>query len=116
MDKEILINRYIEYYRKTHPETQIKNMFDNINYSDLSSTNHILEMFYTDILKHNKIDNDIYADADLINSDKHSDKDQHELYGLKIDGNIKYLSKSVISLLLNVIEQKYTDWIIINLS
>ena len=112
MDKEILINRYIEYYRKTHPETQIKNMFDNINYNDLSSTNHILEMFYTDILKHNKIDNDIYTDASDI--DKESDSNV-ELYGLKIDGEIKYLSKSVISLLLNVIEHNYTDWVIFNL-
>ena len=69
-------------------------------------------MFYTDILKHNKIDNDIYTDADLINISNH---DKVDIYGLKIDGDIKYLSKSVISLLLNVIEQKYTDWIIIHL-
>lgn len=112
MNKEILINKYIQYYRKTYPQTQIKNMFDNINYNDLSSTNHILEMFYTDVLKHNKIDNDIYTDASDI--DKESDSNV-ELYGLKIDGEIKYLSKSVISLLVNIIENNYNEWIIINL-
>ena len=56
MEIEILVNKYIEYYKKTYPEKQIKNMFDGIDLNDDKSTNHIMEMFYTDILKYNKID------------------------------------------------------------
>jgi hypothetical protein len=107
---ELLINKYIEYYRKTYPENQVKNMFDNINYSDLSSTNHIMEMFYTDLLKHKKINNDIYVDASEVDFENID-----ELFGLKVDEEIRYVSQSVISLLHDVVNKKYDDWFIINL-
>ncbi len=107
---EMLINKYIEYYRKTYPENQVKNMFDNINYNDLSSTNHIMEMFYTDLLKHKKINNDIYVDASEVDFENID-----ELFGLKVDEEIRYVSQSVISLLHDVINNKYNNWFIINL-
>ncbi len=107
---ELLINKYIEYYRKSYPENQVKNMFDNINYSDLSSTNHIMEMFYTDLLKHKKINNDIYIDASEVDFENID-----ELFGLKVDEEIRYVSQSVISLLYDVVNNKYIDWFIINL-
>jgi predicted transcriptional regulator len=109
---EQLINTYIEYYRKTFPENDnMKNMFDNINYNDPTCTNHIMEMFYTDILKHNKINNDIYIDVNDI--DDIDDID--ELYGLKIENNLKYISQSVISLIHIIIDNNYKNWIIFNL-
>jgi hypothetical protein len=107
---EMLINKYIEYYRKTYPENQVKNMFDNINYSDLSSTNHIMEMFYTDLLKHKKICNDIYVDASEVDFENID-----ELFGLKVDEEIRYVSQSVISLIHDVVNNKYVNWFIINL-
>jgi hypothetical protein len=107
---ELLINKYIGYYRKTYPDNKVQNMFDNINYNDLSSTNHIMEMFYTDLLKYNKINNDIYIDASEVDFDNID-----ELFGLKVDGEIKYVSQSVISLLYDVVNNKYNDWFIINL-
>jgi len=114
MDKienmEILINKYIEYYRKTYPEKNVKNMFDQINYDDPSSTNHIMEMFYTDLLKYKNINNDIYIDTSEIDIDNID-----ELYALKVNGEIKYVSESIISLLHDVIISKYSDWIIFNL-
>jgi hypothetical protein len=107
---EVLINKYIEYYRKTYPDNQVKNMFHDINYSDLSSTNHIMEMFYTDLLKYKKINNDIYVDASEVDFENID-----ELFGLKVDGEIRYVSQSVISLLHDVVNKKYNDWFIINL-
>ena len=107
---ELLINKYIEYYRKTYPDNKVKNMFDNVNYSDLSSTNHIMEMFYTDLLKHKKINNDIYVDATEVDFETID-----ELFGLKVDGQIRFISQSVISLLHDVVNKKYSDWFIINL-
>jgi hypothetical protein len=105
-----LINKYIEHYRKTFPEINVKNMFDKINFEDPSSTNHIMEMFYTDLLKHKKINNDIYTDVSDINIDK-----VDNLYSLKVNGDIKYISQSIISLLYVVVDNKYTDWFIFNL-
>lgn len=106
-----IINTYIEYYRKIYKDDNIKTMFDNIDYNNPSSTNHIMEMFYTDILKHNKINNDIYIDvSDIDNSDEFD-----ELYGLKIENNLKYISQSIISLIHIIIDNNYKDWIIINL-
>lgn len=107
---ETLINKYIEYYRKTYPDNKVKNMFDNVNYSDLSSTNHIMEMFYTDLLKHKKINNDIYVDATEVDFETID-----ELFGLKVNGEICFISQSVISLLHDVVNKKYSDWFIINL-
>jgi hypothetical protein len=109
---EYLINTYIEYYRKTYPENDnIKNMFDKIDYNNPSSTNHIMEMLYTDILKHNKINNDIYIDIDDINEIDEID----DLYGLRIENNLKYISQSVISLIHTIINNNYKNWIIFNL-
>ncbi len=107
---ELLINKYIEYYRKTYPDNQVKNMFHDINYNDLSSTNHIMEMFYTDLLKYKKINNDIYVDASEVDFENID-----ELFGLKVDEEIRYVSQSVISLLHDVINNKYVNWFIINL-
>lgn len=108
---EALINNYISYYRKTYPDKNIKNMFDDINYDDKSSTNHIMEIFYEDLLKHKNNNNkDIYIDfndIDINNVD--------ELYALKIDEEIKYISESIISLLYVVTNDKYDNWYIINL-
>jgi hypothetical protein len=107
---EMLINKYIEYYRKTYPDNKVKNMFHDINYNDLSSTNHIMEMFYTDLLKHKQINNDIYVDASEVDFETID-----ELFGLKVNEEIRYVSQSVISLLYDVINNKYVNWFIINL-
>lgn len=106
-----LLNKYIEYYKKTYPEKNIKNMFHDINFDDQTSTNHIMEMFYFEMLKYNKIDNNIYDSIDNIVSDTKT-----ELYGLQINNKeIKCVSYSIISLLIEVINNDYKDWVIINL-
>lgn len=105
---EELINRYLQYYRKIYPDKSIKNMFDNIDFNDPTSTNHILEMFYEELLKHTKINNDIYESIDEINMDEID-----ELYLLEFDDK-KYVSQSVISLLY-MLDGVQGEWKIINL-
>jgi len=115
-----LLNKYIEYYKKAFPEKNIKNMFQDINFDDQTSTNHIMEMFYFEMLKYNKYDNNIYDSIDLINNDKNNvdkiNNDKLELYGLQINNKeIKCVSYSIISLLIEVINNDYKNWVVINL-
>ena len=105
-----IINIYIEYYKKTYPDKNIKNMFENINYDDQTSTNHIMEMFYTEILKFNKIDNNVYISSDDFDKNKFT-----ELFGLQIDNSIKCVSFCVISLIIEIINNNYEKWNIIHL-
>ena len=106
-----LLNKYIEYYKKIYPENNIKNMFDKINFDDQTCTNHIMEMFYFEMIKYNKIDNNIYDSIDSI-----EDNNITELYGLQINNkDIKCVSYSIISLLIEVINNDYKDWVLINL-
>ena len=97
-----IINKYIEYYKKTYPEKNLKNMFENINLDDQTNTNHIMEMLYTEILKFNKIDNNVYIDGSNFDKDKYN-----ELFGLKVDNNIKCVSFCIISLLIEIINNNY---------
>lgn len=109
MDKiENLVNRYFEYYKKIHPDKIIKNMFDNINYDDPTSTNNILEMFYEELLLHKNINNDVYETVDNIDIENIDN-----LYLLEIKDK-KYISQSVISLLY-ILENYSDEWNIINL-
>ena len=105
---EELINRYFQYYKKIHPDKCIKNMFDDIDYNDPTSTNHILEMFYEELLKYRKINNDVYETIDEINIDEID-----EFYLLEFSDK-KYMSQSVISLLY-MLDDFQGEWIIINL-
>jgi hypothetical protein len=105
-----IINKYIEYYKKAYPDKNVKNMFENINYDDETSTNHIMEMFYTEILKFNKIDNNVYINGEDFDKNKHED-----LYGLKIDNTIICVSFSIISLIIEIINNDYKEWFIIHL-
>jgi hypothetical protein len=93
-----LLNTFILHYKRTYPEKAITSMFDNINLDDYSSTNHMIEMFYEEMLKY---------------SDKIKN---NELFGLSIDGDIVNTSNSIINLLLVIIEKyKSSNWLIINL-
>ena len=47
-----ILNLYIQHYKKTYPEKTITSMFDGINVDDFSSTNHMLESLYEEMLKY----------------------------------------------------------------
>jgi hypothetical protein len=69
-----------------------------------------MEMFYTEILKFNKIDNNVYINSEEFDKDKYDD-----LYGLKINNNIVGVSFCIISLIIEIINNDYKEWFIIHL-
>ncbi len=111
---ENLLNRYIEYYKKAYPENNIKNMFDKINYDDQTSTNHIMEMFYYEMHKYNKLDNEVYVSLNDIQLEQNEKINQ--LFGLQINNHeIVCVSYCIISLLIEIINNDYKIWNIINI-
>ena len=110
-----IMNKYIEYYKTTYPEKKAKNMFDNIDYNNDNSTNHIMETFYMEILKYKKIDNNIYQSLDELDNIELTRN--NDIYGLYINNiEIKCVSFSIISLIIEVINNDYEDWKIININ
>ncbi len=110
---ENLLNKFIEYYKKAYPENNIKNMFDKINYDDQSSTNHMMEMFYYEMQKYKSLDNEIYTSMDEIQLQQN--EKINELFGLQINKKeITCVSYCILSLLIEIINNDYTDWNIIN--
>ena len=103
-----LINKYIEYYKKIYPDKPLKNMFDEINYDVPTSTNHIMEIFYEDLLKYNNFNNDIYESIDDIDDIDINKVD--DLFLLNIDNNPKYVSQSVLSLLILIVKLGFLCW------
>ena len=100
-----ILNLYIQHYKKIYPEKTITSMFDGINVDDYSSTNHMLESLYEEML--------IYK----------GEIQSSNLHGLSIDGKIIEKSNNVIKLLLTLNElinnelncDEDKKWIIINL-
>ncbi len=100
-----------------HPDKNIKTMFDGINYEDPTSTNHMMEMFYEDLTKHNSVNNEVYETLNGIDGidDIHT---IDELYLLDLNER-KYISRSVISLVYlldcETLDCETRGWSIINL-
>ena len=107
-----ILNTFIQYYKKTYPEKQLSSLFHNIDLNDPTSTNHCMELFFEEITKYNKIDNKIYL-TNIFNKDD-------IIHGLQINGEIKGVSLSIITLIIELIEKyknlQNTNWNIICLS
>jgi hypothetical protein len=115
MDKcfyESLLNNFIVYFN-SYNNTQ-QHMFKDINYNDKSSTNYMMEKFYSLMYqyKENKNDNKIY-ELDICSPDDDNElsklKDSDTLYILKYN-NLKYYSKNELALLIKVTELNLSEW------
>lgn len=105
-----ILNIYLQYYKKTYPDKNIHTLFHNIDAHDPISTNHPLELFFEEMLKYKKIDKKLHTTFDDI-------KNQDVIYGLQIDGEIKCVAISVITLIIEIIDKyKKNVWNIICLS
>lgn len=116
-----MTNAYMIYYKKLYNRPPDMKMFDGINYEDESSTNGCLESFYEYIIKSNENNKlgeeyvDIYKYEEV---NKELFKKFDELYGLNIDGKLKFVSPDLITLLggLTLNENwELMDWLIIPL-
>lgn len=109
-----ILNIYIQYYKKAYPEKNIKSLFHDVNFNDPTSTNHAMEMFFEEMLKYKKIDTKLYTCQNIIPD---IIKKDNIIYGLQIDGEIKCVAISVITLIIEINDKyKKNMWNIICLS
>jgi hypothetical protein len=103
---ELLLNTFMQYYKKTFPDQKINGFFDNItNYSD---TNKLMEYFYQCLNDYNSSRN-----KSSIDYDDNRVEELEELYILKVDNVSVKMSDNIISLLIDVINSyENTNWII----
>jgi hypothetical protein len=108
---ELLLNTFMIYYKKVYPNDKIKTMFDNINRE--GDTNKPLEIFYECIVDYNHSN---YQEALDYTTDNINNLDKNDFYVLKDNNvNIKF-SDNIISLLIEVINNNYSNWSIDDLN
>ena len=105
---ELLLNTFMLYYKKINPNDKIKSMFDNITTE--GDTNKPMEMFYEAITDYNLSNHkDALEYSDNINVDK------DDFYVLKENDIPVKISDNILSLLIEVINNDYSNWFIYDL-
>lgn len=114
-----LFNNYIGYYKKKFAqEGGEKHMFTNINYSDKSSTNHMMEHFF-ELSKEYDYNEKENNDKNKIYNSSEFKKGDEMAYGIYMKDKLIKVSLCVFSLLMEIttnyndVEKK--DWSIIDL-
>lgn len=95
-----IIDKFLRIYNIKHGTNG--SMFENIDIKNPVHTNNKMETFYEYMQQHNSLylENPDYIDVYNYNSEVIIDgREEHEIYALIIDSDIKYLSLSYISLL-----------------
>lgn len=116
-----MTNAYMIYYKKLYNRPPDMKMFDGINLEDETSTNGCLESLYEYIIKsneNNKLGEEYVEIYKYEEENKEIFKKFSELYGLCIDGKIRFVSPDLITLLggLTLNENwELMDWLIIPL-
>lgn len=108
-----ILNLYIEEYNKKNGKNN--NMFENIDINDETSTNSQMEQFFEYMTIHNelKMHNPSYIEIyEPENYLTPTDVNVSPHY-LIIDGNIKFISLSYLSLLCIVEKEKFNEWKIV---
>ncbi len=105
---EHILNVYVMYYKKAFPNEKLNSFFDNINNYD--DTNKMMEHFYQ-CLQDYKASN--MKNSVEYNEDKLEEID--EKYVLKINDENRYMSDNIISLLIDIINNDYDNWNIIDI-
>jgi hypothetical protein len=105
---EHILNTYVIYYKKTFPDEKLNSFFDNItNYDD---TNKMMEHFYQCIQD--------YKASNMKKSVQYNElklEEIEEKYILVVDNENKYMSDNIISLLIDVINNEFENWNIIDI-
>ena len=105
---EQILNTYVMYYKKTFPDEKLNSFFDNItNYDD---TNKMMEHFYQCLqdYKASKIKKSLEYNEEKL-------EEIDEKYILVVKDENKYMSDNIISLLIDVINNDYEIWNIIDI-
>lgn len=107
-----MINNYLEYYKKNNNKNQDFTIFDGIDTTDPTSTNHSLEQFYEQMCKYkaDEVSNpkliEICAYEEMY---KIKNNVGDELYGIFKNGFPIFVSLSFFSLLIELTNLKNED-------
>jgi hypothetical protein len=98
-----ILNNYVRYYKLIKKKGKIS-LFENIDDTNPSSTNHILEEFYEKMIEYKTFPEKrkLYKYTDKILADD-------EQYGLLVDGMIIYKSCSLFALLIEQTNIQYEN-------
>ena len=107
---EHLLNTFLIYYKKTNPDEKVKTMFDNIVRE--GDTNKPMEIFYQLIMDYNYSN---YKDALDYNETIITEINKDDFYVLKINDNPIKISDNIISLLIEIINNNYENWLVTDL-
>ena len=105
---EHILNTFVIYYKKTFPNEKLNSFFDNINNYD--DTNKMMEHFYQCIQD--------YKASTMKNSLEYNEETLEEIeekYILVINDEKKNMSDNIISLLIDVINNDYQNWNILDI-
>lgn len=103
---ELILNTFLIYYKKIYKTENIKTMFDNIKQE--GDTNKQLELFYQSLIEFNVSKFDTALDYTEEN------KNNDDLYILTVNDKPIKICDNIIMLLIEVINNNYTEWNIID--
>jgi hypothetical protein len=105
-----LMNIHQTYFRTLFKKNNNENMFEEINYEDKTSTNRSLELFYEYFYEY-KTNLEKGEEYVSVYTEDTIEQDKFEvLYGVLIDGDVKYLSPCIYSLYLLLADNKIIKW------
>ena len=104
-----LINNYTDYYKKIKKKSINFTLFDGINITDPTSTNAALEEFYEKLIEYKTFQKHNPEYIKIHNSTYDISCTDNELYGLLINGNLKYKSISLFALLMELTNLQYEE-------
>lgn len=102
-----LFNNYINYYNSKN--NLKKNIFDNINFEDKTSTNNQLEKFYDELLKFKILSNDRNCLFTSNSTNNSILKESEELYCLNYNEK-EYYSVNLFTILFYITSNKIENW------
>jgi hypothetical protein len=102
-----LINNYTDYYKKIKKKSINFTLFDGINLADPTSTNAALEEFYEKLIEYKTFQKHNPEYIKIYNSTHDISSSDNEIYGLLINGILKYKSISLFALLIELTNLQY---------
>lgn len=101
------LNIFMCYYKKLFNKSESSNMFEEIDPSDIKSTNRMMEFLYAEVYKYKKYQNDddfvALYDPNMIDINT-----CEELYGLVINGKYNKVCRFIVPII-TYISENY-DW------
>jgi len=106
-----MINEFMIYHKNINNKPDNLTFFDGINVDDFSSTNYQIEDFYAAQYKFMKYDLEPNSiKTKIFHPDEYEDdNNETELFGLRQDDNLIYVSQSLFALLIEIVNLKNED-------